>query len=125
MTTLKTETHLEGKHPNEEITHGKIVDWFMVIKITILVYSSFLLDLSISGPRDPGSPSQNGFMEPKYFAFRFGDEGHPLLIWLSLRWARIPRDEMTQFEFIFGGEWKYVTPPKFPVIIPLMFPNKP
>ena len=31
-------------------------------------------------PRDPGSPSQNGFMEPKYLAFRFGDEGHPKLI---------------------------------------------
>ena len=24
-------------------------------------------------PRDPGSPSENGFMEPKYLAFRFGD----------------------------------------------------
>ena len=24
-------------------------------------------------PMDPGSPSENGFMEPKYFAFRFGD----------------------------------------------------
>ena len=24
-------------------------------------------------PRDPGSPSENGFMEPKYYAFRFGD----------------------------------------------------
>ena len=24
------------------------------------------------------SPSENGFMEPKYFAFRFGDEGQPL-----------------------------------------------
>ena len=24
-------------------------------------------------PRDPGSPSENGFMEPKYSAFRFGD----------------------------------------------------
>ena len=23
--------------------------------------------------RDPGSPSQNGFMEPKYLAIRFGD----------------------------------------------------
>ena len=26
-----------------------------------------------SYPRDPGSPSENGFMEPKYYAFRFGD----------------------------------------------------
>ena len=24
-------------------------------------------------PRDPGSPSENVFMEPKYYAFRFGD----------------------------------------------------
>ena len=40
-------------------------------------------------PRDPGSPSENGFMEPKYLAFRR---------WLytpcsssDVRWARIPR----------------------------------
>ena len=31
-------------------------------------------------PRDPGSPSESGNLEPdqqKSYAFRFGDEGHP------------------------------------------------
>ena len=27
-------------------------------------------------PRDPITETENGFMEPKYLAFRFGDEGH-------------------------------------------------
>ena len=29
---------------------------------------------------DQLSETENGFMETKYLAFRFGDEGHPLLI---------------------------------------------
>ena len=36
------------------------------------------MTVSKAYPRDPGSPSENGFMEPKNYAFRFGDEGHPL-----------------------------------------------
>ena len=37
------------------------------------ILPGFLSDNSISNPRDPGSPSENGFMEPKYLSFRFGD----------------------------------------------------
>ena len=29
-------------------------------------------------------------MEPKYLSFRFGDEGHPLLILWRERWAKNP-----------------------------------
>ena len=36
------------------------------------VEMSFLLGPGLLIPRDPGSPSENGFMEPTYYAFRFG-----------------------------------------------------
>ena len=34
------------------------------------------MTVSTAYPWDPGLPSENGFMEPKNYAFRFGDEGH-------------------------------------------------
>ena len=34
-------------------------------------------------PRDPGSPSENGFMEPKYYAFRMWLDTPIIIIWQS------------------------------------------
>ena len=60
---------------------------------TTCSYPEFSL-LSTKNPRDPGSPSENGFMEPKYYTtMHFGDEdGHPKKIiweydWIPTRWA--------------------------------------
>ena len=62
-------------------------------------------------PRDSGSPSENGFMEPKYLAFRFGD-CTPQESSSDVRWARIPSDGKSPF----GSIWEYLCdffqPPK-------------
>ena len=42
------------------------------IKLGIIPYIQ-----QLTSPRDPMTETQNGFMEPKYLAFRFGDEVHP------------------------------------------------
>ena len=52
-------------------------------------YESEIFQVLDTLPRDPGSPSENGFMEPKYYAFRFGDwTPQPLILWQDgPRWS--------------------------------------
>ena len=56
------------------------------------------LDTWILGPRDPGSPSENGFMEPKYYAFRRWLD-IPIIIW---EYGWMPRVEESSFNTFFG-----------------------
>ena len=62
-----------------------------------------------SNPRDPITETENGFMEPKYLAFRFGDESWrtPLAHHVT-RWARIPRAFVQVYPCLFPGDFQHV-----------------